>query len=546
MDTVIFTLDLDAFPDAQPGTIIITPSKENWNDFGFRIRVDIAFITPREYDRVLNISGFFGFIGESKNVSDVRLLRKLLENAPDKRLSSKDIPPFFTMLPNMGAYRDIVAYLGPELATKSLLAMNEVVAMDDTRTGPGWLRDAKQSRVFKQAFLRTSEAFFAWTNAGPVLHGLEHEQVGQISDTFNVHFQLEGRPNAHDLSFRFNVNDSILPRRFAVVIGENGVGKSQTLSSIARAALDGTSHLTDGDGERPSVNRLLAFTPTSTTSSVFPSDRRRNPKIWYRRFALGQSSGVRDRYTTADMILRLARTSERIGTNNRLNLFLKAIRAIEGWHELGLHAVPDYEHAIIYLNGLLDGGEQERIERFSAIDLRREPARIVYGRPYPLSSGEQSFLRFAAIASLYIENGTLVLLDEPETHLHPNFISQFVAVLDTLLELTGSAAIIATHSVYFVRESFEDQVIILRSERDRSIIAERPVLKTFGADVGSISYFVFGEDEPSRLAREAERRIAGSSASWTAIFEHYKDEISLDLLAEIRARLEPPKPASRS
>jgi len=147
-------------------------------------------------------------------------------------------------------------------------------------------------------------------------------------------------------------------------------------------------------------------------------------------------------------------------------------------------------------------------------------------------------LRFAALAGLYVENGSLLLFDEPETHLHPNFISQFVALLDGLLGQTGSAAILATHSVYFVREAVEDQVLVLRSDPDRVITAETPTLKTFGADVGAISYFVFGEDQPSRLALEVEDKIMAQGASWEAVFETYKDRVSLDLLGEIRAKVE--------
>lgn len=545
MNKVIFALDRPVLPSAEPGTIVISPTRESWNDFGFRVRVDITIFTDISPDSLLYLTGFFGFIGDTKNTSDTRLLEQILNAAPHKRLEAKRFPAFFTMLSDMGAYRDIVAYLGPDVATKTLLSINDVVATDEGTTSPSWFRLAKESVVFNQAFLRSSEAFFAWANAGSVLYGLEHEDVGRISDTFNIRFQLAGRPNEHNLSFKFDVNEAILPRRFAVVIGENGVGKSQTLGNIAKAALDGSKELTDGEGGRPYLNRLLAFAPTSTTSSVFPNDRRRNPKVWYRRFALGHPGGTRGRYTTAELILRLGRSEQHIGGRSRLELFLTAIGAIDSWPELGLRTSLGYHSDFIYLGDLLNGREQERLERFSAIDLRREPVRIIDGLHYPLSSGEQSFLRFAAIASLYIENGTLVLLDEPETHLHPSFISQFVAVLNNLLELTGSAAIIATHSVYFVRESFEDQVIVLRSRKDRSIVAERTKLKTFGADVGSISYFVFGEDEPSRLAAEAERRIAKSSSSWEDIFEHYKDEVSLDLLAEIRARLDPPKPARR-
>ena len=74
----------------------------------------------------------------------------------------------------------------------------------------------------------------------------------------------------------------------------------------------------------------------------------------------------------------------------------------------------------------------------------------------------------------------------------------------------------------------------------------KPRLKTFGADIGAISYFVFGEDQPTLLARIVERRITEQELSWEQVFEEYKDELSLELLSDLRSRLEnPPPPQSR-
>lgn len=545
MDSIIFALDADSVSRKEPQAIVISPSKDQWNDFGYRIRVDIFLPDLSTPDSRLELPGFLGFVGKGREASDVRMLVERLNESADGRLTSDQLPTFFTMLPEIGAYREIVSRFGPKDATQLLVAMHDVVAAEETYPDPIWFRGVREAGVFKQAFMRSSEAFFARTNAGAILQGLEYEEVGLISEIFNIRFHMAGRPNEHNLSFKFDVTGDILPRRFAVVIGKNGVGKSQTLRHIANAALRGGKEMTDGKGGRPSLNRLLAFAPTSTTSSVFPSDRRRNPRVWYRRFALAHPGGSRERHTTAELIMRLARSKEQVHTRDRLQLFLQAITAIDDWRELGLRTGREYGE-IVRFEELQSGGEQTRLERLGAIDLRSEPVRVIQDRAYPLSSGEQSFLRFAAIASLHIENSTLVLLDEPETHLHPNFISQFVAVLDNLLEQTGSAAIIATHSVYFVREAFEDQVIVLRADHDRTIVAEKPTLKTFGADVGSISYFVFGEDQPSRLARQVERRIAESSSSWSETFESYKDDLSLELLGEIRARIEPPKPVRKA
>jgi hypothetical protein len=77
----------------------------------------------------------------------------------------------------------------------------------------------------------------------------------------------------------------------------------------------------------------------------------------------------------------------------------------------------------------------------------------------------------------------------------------------------------------------------LRADVDRRIEVQRPRLATFGADIGEISYFVFGEDEPSYLAQELERNIQSSGMTWDEILERYSSELSLEFLNELRAKI---------
>ncbi|TBG30576.1 AAA family ATPase (plasmid) [Rhizobium leguminosarum] len=530
---VLFVRDLETIQHEAPGTIYLAPSKDNWNDFGERILIDIRIYPRRLPEAALELAGLFGLL-EENDKADTTPLRAILNNMSGPYQPPDGLPGYFTMLPNMASYRHIVDRMGSDEARLALQAINDMVETDDRPVGKHWVRTAKGSSLFLNSFLRNGEAYFAWKNAATILQGVEHEALGQTSEALRVQFQLAGRPNEHDLTFRFSHKVGVLPRRFAVVIGKNGVGKSQTLAQIVDASLRGKATLTDGNGNRPIFNRILAFYPSSNTSSVFPSDRRKRARVWYRRFSM---IAGRSRQTTSDLVVQLARSIEGIAGQNRFKIFIEAITGIEGSEELALRTRRHGRRAIP-IRTLNSGGEQDKIRRYASIDISAEPVRAIEGRTYPLSSGELSFLRFAALASLYIENGSLLLFDEPETHLHPNFINQFVALLDGLLEQTGSVAVLSTHSVYFVREAFEDQVIVLRSDPDRRIVAEMPTLKTFGADVGAISYFVFGEDRPSRLALEVERKIADRSASWEEVFDLYKDSLSLDLLGEIRARIE--------
>jgi ABC-type branched-subunit amino acid transport system ATPase component len=519
-----------------PNTILVVPSSDGWNDFGHHTRVDYR-IRMRSFQEAVEVSGFIGFISPEAKQNGKDLLQQLVSTEGRSTVTATQDHQFFTMLPDMEAYRRLVQTLDADDAVQALTALNDLVALNEFESTAAILDLAIQSEVFSLSFMRSSDSYFAYKNAGSLLRGLSSEQTGILSPVLAIRFQLPGRQNEHHLRFSFD-HAADLPKRIAVIIGKNGVGKSQTLGRIARAALDGASALTDGtvDG-RPLINRLLAFAPTNEAESVFPSDKRKRPRIWYQRYSMNRSRRSRRNEYLSDLIVQVARSTQMIAGKSRWEIFTEALSAITKSDELHLPSrSPSSDY--VPLAKLPRGAEQRMLERFASIDSKREPIRVVDGEGYPLSSGEISFLKFAAQVSLQIENGSLLLMDEPETHLHPNFISRFVSLLDGLLEATGSAAIIATHSAYFVREVFREQVTVLSVDSNNIVNAQRPTLRTFGADVGAISYFVFGEDEPSKLAADVKNRLLASGESWPQICELYKDELSLETLNDLRAAIE--------
>jgi predicted ATP-dependent endonuclease of OLD family len=127
-------------------------------------------------------------------------------------------------------------------------------------------------------------------------------------------------------------------------------------------------------------------------------------------------------------------------------------------------------------------------------------------------------------------------MDEPETHMHPNMISDFVDLLDNLLEKTGSQAILATHSAYFVREVPTQQVHVFQMDSERVVKIDQPRLSTFGATLDSISQFVFNENVEVRLTD----KIFANAKEMTfqQVDEQLSGEISLAALMDLRRRYE--------
>lgn len=340
-------------------TVLIVPREDGWNDFGYRSRVDVRIRWVGEDAEQVDHStvAFIGFITTSPDEPNgVIPLEQLLKGADSLTLPATDSHRFFTMLPNMDAYRSIVQKFGVNRSAEVLKVMRDLVALNEFKTNANWLDIAAKTGVFLKSFVRNSESYFTYKNAGPVLRGLEFEEFRKLSKALAIHFQLPGRQTAHDLTFRFD-HEADLPKRIAIIIGKNGVGKSQTLGRIVRAALKNDKSLVDGDtGDRILVNRILAFAPTNEAGSVFPGDRRKRPRIWYRRFSLNRSGAVRKGAGIADQVLQVARSEEYIGESSRWEIFLKALEAIESCEQICLPS-RDREWDSIPLSTLKHGGE---------------------------------------------------------------------------------------------------------------------------------------------------------------------------------------------
>jgi hypothetical protein len=337
-----------------------------------------------------------------------------------------------------------------------------------------------------------------------------------------------------------------------VVIGKNGVGKSQSLAHFVDALLkDNLEGLQNSDGTRPSINRLLAISSPGETYTTFPQPPRFPGLINYRRIFLSQRQRSSNELGLGQVLVELSRSEESIKESPRWNLFCKTVSSVVPLDQVFVRVrkrISKLRHRSLSrpfpLAELQEGGPRHRLERWSAVDPQADLCRFKEGKIVPLSSGEVTFIRFAAQACLYIENGTMLLCDEPETHLHPNFISDFVSLLDQLLVDTGSFAILATHSAYLVREVPSSQVIILAQQSPGIIEAVKPRLKTLGADIGAISSFVFGDsafgdDSFGRLLTRIRSELQQSGQDVPELLKALQNELPAEAVMYLRRSLMP-------
>jgi len=526
--------------EAKEKELVLYEDYTGWNNFGFRIRCKFEIGKLHSYDSFKS-DILFGFLYIQKDDS-LQIARKytslssiFLEN--DITLSKKDIPDFFTMLPSMQAYRKLVSHYGVKQANIILLQINDVVVKKQKSKYSDWLKKVTQTKVFKLGFMRNSEPFFAYHNAESILNGLKEEKFDNISKRLYLSFKLDAFSNAHKLDLKYE-NNSLIPKRINVLIGKNGVGKSQALKFFCRSALQYTSEKailidkTNSNG-RPMINRLLAIGTPGETSTTFPNERIKSQKLYYRRLHLTRNGKTKATRSTVELLVQLARLDEFIGKQYRWDIFLESLGKVLDIKKIVLKLENNTYYFLEELKW--NKGEQHTLELWSKLDYTTEPLFNYDDRYYPLSSGQLTFFKFALLASLYIDNGSFVLMDEPETHLHPNYISNFIDLLDFLLEKTGSFALLATHSTYLVREISREQVHVFKLDEENKINIISPRLRTFGASIDRISEFVFEDNIENRLIDKIIERI--SDKEFKDIDEEIGNEISLPSLMAIKRYL---------
>lgn len=110
-----------------------------------------------------------------------------------------------------------------------------------------------------------------------------------------------------------------------------------------------------------------------------------------------------------------------------------------------------------------------------------------------LSSGHKNILLTLVSLVNFVEEKTIVILDEPEEHLHPPLVAAFIRALSELLTYRNGVAIIATHSPVIVQEVPRKCVWKIR-RNGKYRIFDRPEIETYGENLGEITTEIFGYD----------------------------------------------------
>jgi AAA15 family ATPase/GTPase len=424
----------------------------------------------------------FIFIGEAdKNTT------QLHSNLPltVSDFSSK-ISPIVLSIGGRGSYRKLLSNVNKNLAKKLLLAANDIAALFAFKPNNKDYLAARSHDLFDRGMLRTDEQRFTFISLHSLLTENQKHSGVDIS-------KLETRlilENETYIDVAFDFTETLGQQSpINIIIGPNGAGKTRLILAIARNSLTHKLKLT------PSNHNSGEKSPNSVPMQVYTYEK----SIWRSISRKGISVSSLEISNSnwknlTDVILKIARTSSENGFDLKaLSQILSKIIYIEDVylpaHPNSGSTTPIERYDTIPLSELIENCSAELI---SLIDIRHPPVMYSeYKGFYHLSSGQKSLFCFSAALFQKTSRGSLLLIDEPENHLHPQFITLLMQTLASTLIAKEAKAIVVTHSPYIVRESEKTSVSVLKKSADGLQEIYRPSLQTLGADISLISDYVF-------------------------------------------------------
>ncbi|RWO40226.1 AAA family ATPase [Mesorhizobium sp.] len=348
----------------------------------------------------------------------------------------------------------------------------------------------------------------------------------------------------------------LLPRRVMVLIGRNGSGKSTLLSRIARVAFASPSDrawpqlMAVGAFDPPSVGftRIIAVSYSAFENFSVPGLYETELEQIAADIEKGGGryvyAGLRD--VVAEVREQLATSRSRPGADNERSIVEAADRRpttkLKSLEQLADEFARLVEQIVANGDGVLfDAALEPVLADASFADVAGVDWQALLG-PDPRASflgwstGHKITLHAIASLVAHTTRKSLVLFDEPETHLHPPLIAGVLHALRLVLEEKNAFAIVATHSPVILQETPSKHVRVIRRIGDQFEVIV-PSKQTFGENVGTLTHDTFGLTASATDFHEVLDILVQAHTSIEQVNEHFTPPLSGQALAYVLAGL---------
>ncbi len=480
----------------------------NWDDYSFKTTFSLT-VFDETGKKVECGSVKIGFKGQSLDRTS-ESLELPLAALPDG---------YFSLGQDVEYYKAIRNELSSAFASDLLLAMRDVV-LDTDR-----LREVESEQVFQRSLTRGIRLSTIHGQFKRVLSG------GAPLTEFKFFYRDPGTTKTAKVELTFNVSPlSRPPTNIHVLIGRNGAGKTTLLNNMVRSivqndtneSIQGRFYARSDFGEQDLPQDFFSAIVSVSFSAFDPfrplKDRpNRNDGVAY--FYVGMKDSMASVAEAVSLKSQgnlcrdfLDSLASCFSVDAKKARWLAAIRRLESDDNFS-------EMALTLLADINDG------------TVLRKEAKSRFER---MSSGHAIVLLTMTRLVDTVDEKTLVLMDEPESHLHPPLLSAFTRALSDLLTDRNGVAIIATHSPVVVQEVPRSCVWLMERSRAEGTTS-RPQLETFGENVGVLTREIFGLEVSRSGFHDMLRQAVEQGQTYDEIFSEYKGRLGFEAQALLRA-----------
>lgn len=453
---------------------------DNWNDFGFFTLYKLYYLDEELKETEI---GFvkIGYKGQEEVSTQLPIS------------FDKVADGYFSLGQNVKFYSRL-RKLGDDVRIDCLTGLNDLAYDKEIYD------DVIDEEVVKTSLLRELNRKTVTKQFRRIAHG------GVVLTNYNFDFNIQSEDKASTFHFEV-VPESLPPTNIHTIIGTNGTGKTTTLKGI----IDG--YLGESINEDFSNVIFISF-------SVFDKNGHyESTNTGKEYYYVGVKTHESKTKSQDDLKLEFYNSISRILSKKRhyyLHRMLEILSADYNLMSFGL---------INILDEFIETSEnKEAIEKFSSLFSEIFDS---------LSSGHQIILlSITKIVELIVEK-TLILIDEPETHLHPPLLSAFVRAISEITISENAVAILATHSPVVLQEVPKSCVSIIRKHGAHMSI-QRPRFETFGENVGVLTEEVFGLEVPKTGFHTLLRKIVEETPDYNEVLSRFNNELSIEAKSIIR------------
>lgn len=361
----------------------------------------------------------------------------------------------------------------------------------------------QEEEVFISSLLRFSEAEKAMKEAKKYF-GDNTEQEEKVLE-FSFKYKIDEAASPHEVSLDFKRD--IIPYRINAFVGKNATGKTKILTELAVHISGIKKNRENFLPSRPSFSKVIAISYSAFDElyKPFESGEPKDEKKEDTEFFSYKYCGLRNK----DGVLSLDQLEEQFIQSFEI---IKERGREEAWKKI-MQNVFEEDHLIL-------------IENISE-------RRITGSIKNLLSSGQNILLSTITDVIAYIEEDSILLFDEPEIHLHPNAIANFMRMFYEILEDFNSFAVLSTHSPIIIQE-IPSKYIRIFSRVMTTPLIEQPFNECFGENISSITNDIF-EVREHESNYKAIFKMLSQHYNKEQINNHFNDELSFNALTYLNS-----------